>query len=48
MPRQRTRYSRRTYAFPDAFPQRLVRLMEESDLSRAEMARRLGTYPHAK
>ena len=46
MPRQRTHHSRRTYVFPDDFPQRLVRFKEESDLPWAEIARRLGTYPH--
>ena len=46
MPRQRTRYSRRTYAFPEDFPQRLKRFKEESSLSWWEIARRLGTYPH--
>ena len=45
MPRQRTHHSRRTYVFPDDFPQRLVRFKEESDLSWAEIARRLRTYP---
>ena len=46
MPRQRIHHSRRTYVFPDDFPQRLVRFKEESDLPWAEIARRLGTYPH--
>ena len=46
MPRQRTHHSRRTYVFPDDFPERLVRFKEESDLPWAEIARRLGTYPH--
>ena len=46
MPRQRAHHSRRTYVFPDDFPQRLVRFKEESDLPWAEIARRLGTYPH--
>ena len=46
MPRQRTHHSRRTYVFPDDFPQRLVRFKEESGLPWAEIARRLGTYPH--
>ena len=45
MPRKRTDYRRETYNFPDAFPQRVEWLMEEADLSRAELARRLGTYP---
>ena len=46
MPRQRTHHSRRIYDFPDDFPQRLVRFKEESGLSWAEIARRLGTYPY--
>ena len=46
MPRQRTHHSRRTYVFPDDFPERLVRFKEESGLPWAEIARRLGTYPH--
>ena len=43
MPRQRTRHSRMVYVFPDDFPQRLERFKEESGLSWAEIARRLGT-----
>ena len=46
MPRQRTHHSRRTYVFPDDFPERLVRFKEESGLPWAEMNRRLGTDPH--
>ena len=46
MPRQRTHHSRRTYVFPDDFPYRLGRFKEESGLSWAEIARRLGTYPY--
>ena len=46
MPRQRIHHNRITYVFPDAFPRRLVRFKEESGLSWAEIARRLGTYPH--
>lgn len=46
MPRQRTNYFRDTYDFPGDFPQRLVRFKEESGLTWAEIARRLGTYPH--
>ena len=38
MPRQRSRYSRRTYP--------LKRFQEESDLSWSEIARRLETYRH--
>ena len=45
MPRQHTRHSRIVYVFPDDFPQRLERFKEESGLSWAEIARRLGTYP---
>ena len=45
MPKQRTYYSLRTHVFPDDFPQRLERFKVESGLSRAEIARRLGTYP---
>ncbi len=43
MPRQRTDHSRITYVFPDDFPRRLKRFQEESGLSWAELARRLGT-----
>ena len=46
MPRQRVNYSRQTYDFPKDFSQRLERFKEESCLSWAELARRLGTYPH--
>ena len=47
MPRQRIQHSRRTYEFPDDFPERLVRFQEESKLPWAELNRRLGTYrPH--
>ena len=35
--------SRITYVFPGGFPQRPERFQEESDLSWAELARRLGT-----
>ena len=45
MPRQHTHHSRITYVFPGDFPQRLVRFKEESGLSWAELARRLGTDP---
>ena len=45
MLRQPTYYSRRTHVFPGDFPQRLERFKEESGLSWAEIARRLGTYP---
>ena len=43
MPRQHTRHSRIVYVFPDDFPRRLERFKEESGLSWAELARRLGT-----
>ena len=46
MPRQRIHYSRRTYVFPADFSQRLERFKEESGLSWAEIARRIGTYCH--
>ena len=46
MPRQRTNYRRRTYDFPDDFPERLRRFPEKSGLSWSEIARRLGTYRH--
>ena len=44
MPRQRTQYRRRTYEFPDDFPERLKRFQEKSGLSWSENARRIGTY----
>ena len=46
MPRQRIDYRRISYVFPEDFPQRLERFRQESGLSWAELARRLGTYPH--
>ena len=46
MPRQRTNCVRDTYDFPANFPERLARLQRESGLPWAEIARRLGTYPH--
>ena len=46
MPRQRTNYFRETHDFSSDFPQRLQRFKEESGLTWAEIARRLGTYPH--
>ena len=45
MPRQRNNYDIQTYNFPGDFPQRLVRFQQESGLSWAEIARRLGTGP---
>ena len=43
MPRQHTHHGRIVYVFPEDFPQRLERFKEESGLSWAELARRLGT-----
>ena len=43
MPRQHTHHGRIVYVFPEDFPQRLVRFKEESGLSWAEIARRIGT-----
>ena len=43
MPRHRTHNSRMVYVFPDDFPERLERFKEESGLSWAEIARRVGT-----
>ena len=45
MLRPHTYYSPKTHVFPDDFPQRLERFKEESDLSWAEIARRLGVDP---
>ena len=39
-------YSRRIYALPEDFPERLKRFQEESGLSWSEIARRLETYRH--
>ena len=44
-PRQRIQHSRKTYDFPDDFPQRLVRFREVSRMPWAEIARRLGADP---
>ena len=44
MPRQRNRYSRRTYVLPEDFPQRLKLFQGESGLSWSEVARLIGTY----
>ena len=46
MPRQRIHHGRIVYVMPDDFPQRLKRLKEESGLSWAEIARRIGTSPY--
>lgn len=45
MPRQHIHHGRAAYRFPDDFPQRLRRFREESRLTRAEIARRVGTHP---
>ena len=45
MSRQRTHYNRRTYFFPDDFPQRLVWFQQQSGLPWSEIARRLGITP---
>ena len=45
MPRQRIPHSRITYGFPTDFAARLVRFKEESDLSWAEIYRRLDVHP---
>ena len=46
VPRQPTHYTRRSYVFPDDFPERLRRFREESGLSWSEIARRLEIYRH--
>ena len=46
MPRQRNRYSRRTYVLPEDYPQRLKLFQGESGLSWSEVARLIGTYRH--
>ena len=46
MPRQRIAHHIQTYDFPDDFPERLKGFQEESGLSWAEIARRIGTYRH--
>ncbi len=46
MPRQRIHHSRETYVFPNDFPERLKLFQEESGLSWAEIARRLGAHPY--
>ena len=43
MPRHRTQNSRMVYVFPADFPERLERFKEESGLTWAEIARRVGT-----
>ena len=43
MPRHRVHNSGVVYFFPDDFPERLERFKEESGLSWAEIARRVGT-----
>ena len=44
MQRQRKHHGGPVYVFPHDFPQRLRRLKEESGLSWAEIARRLGVH----
>ena len=46
MPRQRILHQRETQDIPADFPDRLKRFQEESGLTWAEIARRVGTYPH--
>ena len=45
MPRQRTRYRRVTYVFPEDFPLRLKRFKEAAGLSSSELAHLIGTSP---
>ena len=45
MPRQRTRYWRVTYVFPEDFAQCLKRFKEAASLSSRELAHLLGTAP---
>ena len=45
MPRQRTHYNRIPRSLPDDFPQSLAWFQQQSGLSWAEIARRLGTNP---
>lgn len=45
MPRQRKNHGGTVYVPPGDFPERLNRLLEESGLPRAEIARRLGVHP---
>ena len=45
MLRPRAYYSRTIHVFPADFPERLERFKEESGLSWAEIARRLGAHP---
>ena len=45
MPRQKKRYRRGFYEFPEDFADCLVRLKEASGLSWSELARRLGASP---
>ena len=46
MPRQRNDYTRTIPQFLEDFPERLERFQRESGLSWAEIARRIGIYPH--
>ena len=45
MPRQRTRYRKITYVFPEDFPLRLKRFKEAAGLSSSELAHLIGTSP---
>ena len=45
MPRQRIDHSGIVYVMPDDFPERLKRLKEESGITWAEFARRIGASP---
>ena len=45
MPRQRTRYRRVTYVFPEDFALCLERFKETSGLSSSELAHLIGTSP---
>ena len=46
MPRQRIDHSKSVYVVPPDLSQRLLRFIEEADMSQADLARRLGTYPY--
>ena len=46
MPRQRTHQGRPVYVPPDDLPDRIKRFLEEAGLTRAEVARRIGTSPY--
>ena len=46
MPRQRNDYTITIHQYLGDFPKRLERFQRESGLSWAEIARRIGIYPH--